>query len=183
MAQSPWSQRNVAIAERLSASGRCSVGRSRVRQAKADGRWNTAYAGQASMEVPEDLADALIGILVLRQCFRRSPVRIGTPSSIGSETQRSWRPEPDVSSSLSRCWPEARPSTRKVHDHLLTDRRRRMGAPDAAGTGDSHGRTRVCKVKAMKYRPDQPIENRGASHEHYDHHSVSCCRRPRGGAP
>jgi len=31
-----------------------------VGRAKADGRWNTAYAGQASMDVPEDLADALI---------------------------------------------------------------------------------------------------------------------------
>jgi uncharacterized protein YdeI (YjbR/CyaY-like superfamily) len=30
-----------------------------VRQAKADGRWEAAYAGQASIEVPEDLATAL----------------------------------------------------------------------------------------------------------------------------
>jgi uncharacterized protein YdeI (YjbR/CyaY-like superfamily) len=61
IAQSPWSQRNVAIAERLSASGRMHrSGEAEVRQAKADGRWNTAYAGQASVEVPEDLADALI---------------------------------------------------------------------------------------------------------------------------
>jgi uncharacterized protein YdeI (YjbR/CyaY-like superfamily) len=30
-----------------------------VRQAKEDGRWEAAYAGQASMEVPGDLADAL----------------------------------------------------------------------------------------------------------------------------
>ena len=60
-ARSPWSQRNVAIAERLSASGRMHrSGEAEVRQAKADGRWNTAYAGQASVEVPEDLADALI---------------------------------------------------------------------------------------------------------------------------
>jgi uncharacterized protein YdeI (YjbR/CyaY-like superfamily) len=60
-ARSPWSQRNVAIAERLSASGRMHrSGKDEVRQAKADGRWNTAYAGQASVEVPEDLADALI---------------------------------------------------------------------------------------------------------------------------
>ena len=60
-ARSPWSQRNVAIAERLSASGRMDrSGEDEVRQAKADGRWNTAYAGQASVEVPEDLADALI---------------------------------------------------------------------------------------------------------------------------
>ena len=60
-ARSPWSQRNIAIAERLSTSGRMHrSGEAEVRQAIADGRWNTAYAGQASVEVPEDLADALI---------------------------------------------------------------------------------------------------------------------------
>jgi uncharacterized protein YdeI (YjbR/CyaY-like superfamily) len=59
--RSAWSQRNIAIAERLSASGRMHrSGEAAVRQAKADGRWNIAYAGQASVEVPEDLADALI---------------------------------------------------------------------------------------------------------------------------
>jgi uncharacterized protein YdeI (YjbR/CyaY-like superfamily) len=34
-------------------------GEDEVRQAKADGRWSAAYAGQASVDVPEDLADAL----------------------------------------------------------------------------------------------------------------------------
>jgi uncharacterized protein YdeI (YjbR/CyaY-like superfamily) len=59
-ARSPWSQRNVAIAERLSASGRMHrSGEDQIRRAKADGRWGTAYAGQASAEVPEDLANAL----------------------------------------------------------------------------------------------------------------------------
>jgi len=59
-ARSPWSQRNVAIAERLSASGRMHrSGEDEVRRAKTDGRWNAAYAGQASAEVPEDLANAL----------------------------------------------------------------------------------------------------------------------------
>jgi uncharacterized protein YdeI (YjbR/CyaY-like superfamily) len=59
--RSPWSQRNVAIAERMRTSGRMHrSGEDQVRQAKADGRWSAAYAGQASMEVPEDLADALI---------------------------------------------------------------------------------------------------------------------------
>ena len=59
-ARSPWSQRNVAIAERLSASGRMHrSGEDEVRRAKADGRWGTAYAGQASAAVPEDLAHAL----------------------------------------------------------------------------------------------------------------------------
>jgi uncharacterized protein YdeI (YjbR/CyaY-like superfamily) len=59
-AGSPWSQRNVAIAERLSAAGRMHLsGEKEVQQAKADGRWKAAYAGQANMEVPEDLANAL----------------------------------------------------------------------------------------------------------------------------
>jgi uncharacterized protein YdeI (YjbR/CyaY-like superfamily) len=59
-ARSPWSQRNVTIAERLSTSGRMHrAGEDEIRQAKADGRWDSAYAGQASMEIPEDLANAL----------------------------------------------------------------------------------------------------------------------------
>jgi uncharacterized protein YdeI (YjbR/CyaY-like superfamily) len=59
-AQSPWSQRNVTIAEKLRASGRMHrSGEEEVQRAKADGRWSTAYAGQASAEVPEDLANAL----------------------------------------------------------------------------------------------------------------------------
>jgi len=59
-ARSPWSQRNVTIAERLSTSGRMHrSGEGEVRQAKADGRWKSAYAGQAGVETPEDLAIAL----------------------------------------------------------------------------------------------------------------------------
>ena len=57
---SPWSQRNAAIAERLIASGRMhQSGEDEVREAKEDGRWETAYAGQASMEVPSDLVTGL----------------------------------------------------------------------------------------------------------------------------
>jgi uncharacterized protein YdeI (YjbR/CyaY-like superfamily) len=59
-ARSPWSQRNVAIAERLGASGRMHrSGEDEIRRAKADGRWKAAYTGQASVEVPKDLANAL----------------------------------------------------------------------------------------------------------------------------
>jgi uncharacterized protein YdeI (YjbR/CyaY-like superfamily) len=59
-ARSPWSQRNVASAQRLRAAGRMHPsGKDEVRKAKADGRWTNAYAGQASIAVPEDLADAL----------------------------------------------------------------------------------------------------------------------------
>jgi uncharacterized protein YdeI (YjbR/CyaY-like superfamily) len=59
-ARSSWSQRNVALAERLSASGRMHPsGEDEVRRAKADGRWEAAYAGQSGALVPEDLARAL----------------------------------------------------------------------------------------------------------------------------
>jgi len=60
--RSPWSQRNVALAERLRTAGRMHPsGEDEIRKAKADGRWTTAYAGQANVEVPEDLAEALKG--------------------------------------------------------------------------------------------------------------------------
>ena len=59
-ARSPWSQRNASIAERLIAAGRMHrSGEDEVRKAKEDGRWEAAYAGQASSEVPEDLVTAL----------------------------------------------------------------------------------------------------------------------------
>ena len=55
---------------------------------------------------------------VRRRCFRCSQVRIGTPFSTGSETQRSLKPAPGASPSLSRCWPEVRPSIPRLHDQL-----------------------------------------------------------------
>ncbi len=59
-ARSPWSQRNAAIAERLIVTGRMHAsGLEQVRLAKEDGRWEAAYAGQAGIEVPEDLLVAL----------------------------------------------------------------------------------------------------------------------------
>lgn len=59
-ARSRWSQRNVGIVERLMADGRMqSAGRAQVEAAKADGRWEEAYAGSARITVPEDLAAAL----------------------------------------------------------------------------------------------------------------------------
>src|SRR6202142_2852211 len=59
-ARSPWSQRNAAVAERLIATGRMHrSGDDEERQAKGDGRAETASAGEASIEVPEDLVTAL----------------------------------------------------------------------------------------------------------------------------
>jgi uncharacterized protein YdeI (YjbR/CyaY-like superfamily) len=61
-ARSPWSQRNVETAERLLADGRMQpAGLAEVERAKADGRWQRAYSGSASLEVPDDLRDAIAG--------------------------------------------------------------------------------------------------------------------------
>jgi uncharacterized protein YdeI (YjbR/CyaY-like superfamily) len=58
--RSAWSKRNTGIAERLIAEDRMRpAGHAEVERAKADGRWEAAYAGPASMEVPTDLAEAL----------------------------------------------------------------------------------------------------------------------------
>jgi uncharacterized protein YdeI (YjbR/CyaY-like superfamily) len=58
--RSPWSKRNVAIVERLQAEGRMHpAGLAAVAAAKADGRWEIAYAGPATIEVPADLIAAL----------------------------------------------------------------------------------------------------------------------------
>ena len=58
--RSPWSQRNVGLVARLSREGRMHpAGLAEVERAKADGRWEQAYAGPAGAEVPADLAAAV----------------------------------------------------------------------------------------------------------------------------
>lgn len=58
--KSKWSRNNVANVERLEEAGLMTeAGRAVVNSAKADGRWEAAYSGQASAEVPRDLADAI----------------------------------------------------------------------------------------------------------------------------
>lgn len=59
-ARSTWSARNVGIVERLIAEGRMEpAGQAEIDRAKADGRWDAAYAGPATIEVPDDFAAAL----------------------------------------------------------------------------------------------------------------------------
>ncbi len=58
--RSVWSKRNTEIVERLMSEGRLEpAGIAAVELAKADGRWEAAYSGQAAMTVPADLAAAL----------------------------------------------------------------------------------------------------------------------------
>ena len=58
--KSVWSQKNVATVARLIADGRMRpAGLAQVEAAQADGRWERAYAGPATITVPDDLAAAL----------------------------------------------------------------------------------------------------------------------------
>jgi uncharacterized protein YdeI (YjbR/CyaY-like superfamily) len=59
-ARSPWSARNVGHIARLTEAGLMTpAGLSAVAAAQADGRWDAAYAGPATAELPDDLAAAI----------------------------------------------------------------------------------------------------------------------------
>jgi uncharacterized protein YdeI (YjbR/CyaY-like superfamily) len=58
--RSPWSRINTErVARLVKASKMAPAGWREVEAAKADGRWEAAYAGQATAAVPEDLQAAL----------------------------------------------------------------------------------------------------------------------------
>lgn len=61
--RSMWSARNVGYIARLESEGRMAPrGRAEVEKAKADGRWEVAYAGPAAIEVPADFAAAIAAV-------------------------------------------------------------------------------------------------------------------------
>ena len=58
--RSVWSKRNTGLAERLQGEGRMHpAGVAEMERAKADGRWEAAYAGPATIEVPREFVVAL----------------------------------------------------------------------------------------------------------------------------
>lgn len=68
--RSVWSQKNVATVERLTAEGRMRpAGLAAVEAARADGRWERAYAGPATITVPDDLTAALDAVPAARAAF------------------------------------------------------------------------------------------------------------------
>ena len=69
-ARSVWSQKNVAAVEALTAAGRMRpAGLAAVAAARADGRWERAYAGPATITMPDDLAAALAADPAAQQAF------------------------------------------------------------------------------------------------------------------
>lgn len=68
--RSPWSQTNREHIARLTAEGRMGpAGTAAVEAARADGRWDAAYAGARTIEVPADLAAALDAEPVAKEFF------------------------------------------------------------------------------------------------------------------
>jgi uncharacterized protein YdeI (YjbR/CyaY-like superfamily) len=68
--KSIWSQRNIAHIERLTAAGRMTPhGQRHVDAAKADGRWQAAYAAARDMQVPADLLAAIAANPAAQQTF------------------------------------------------------------------------------------------------------------------
>jgi uncharacterized protein YdeI (YjbR/CyaY-like superfamily) len=58
--RSKWSKRNCGKVEELIAAGRMlPAGLAEIEKAKKDGRWEAAYAGPATIEMPDDLRAAL----------------------------------------------------------------------------------------------------------------------------
>ena len=71
-ARSTWSKRNVAIVERLVAEGRMRPsGLAAVQRAQADGTWDAAYAGAATIAVPEEFQAALAANRAASAVFAR----------------------------------------------------------------------------------------------------------------
>jgi uncharacterized protein YdeI (YjbR/CyaY-like superfamily) len=61
--RSMWSKRNVDLVARMEREGRMRpAGRAEIERAKADGRWDKAYGGSSSLEIPADLAQALAAV-------------------------------------------------------------------------------------------------------------------------
>jgi uncharacterized protein YdeI (YjbR/CyaY-like superfamily) len=68
--RSTWSRRNVELVESLRADGRMEPpGEAEVERAIADGRWDAAYAGAATIEVPADLAAAIAAAPAAQRMF------------------------------------------------------------------------------------------------------------------
>jgi len=69
-AKSLWSRKNVDWVQRLAEAGRVRpAGKAAVEAAQADGRWDRAYAGSASITVPDDLAEAMAAQPGAREFF------------------------------------------------------------------------------------------------------------------
>ncbi|MCC2314946.1 YdeI/OmpD-associated family protein [Cellulomonas xiejunii] len=91
-ARSAWSAVNVERVERLEREGRMQdAGRAQVTAAQADGRWEAAYRGPATIEVPDDLTAALDAVPAARAWF--DALTSGNRFAVISRIGQAKRPE------------------------------------------------------------------------------------------
>ena len=114
-ARSRWSARNVGIISRLRAEGRMHpAGEAEVERAQGDGRWEAAYAGlgfQRSAARPRRRAARTAARPGdVRDPDQPEPLRDPLPDQ---RRQAAGDPRARASTSSSRCWPAARPCTRR----------------------------------------------------------------------
>lgn len=68
--KSGWSRKNREHAEALIAEGRMQApGLAHVETARADGRWEAAYAGSSALEIPQDFLAAIAGNPAAQKTF------------------------------------------------------------------------------------------------------------------
>src|SRR3954453_16440962 len=99
--KSNWSAKNRKDAIRLIAEGRMApAGLAHVEAAKADGRWESAYAGSATMIMPQDFLDALEAMPAAKAVPDAGPAEPLPDLLSASHGQTPWRPVP-------RDWPRS----------------------------------------------------------------------------
>ena len=86
-------------------------GMAEAERAKADGRWDAAYAGQKTATVPEDLAAALAASPAAAEFFATLDSQNRYSILYRVQDSRSRKPGPAGSRSSSRCWPSIGRST------------------------------------------------------------------------
>ena len=117
--RSAWSKRNIEIAERLIAAGRMhQAGIAELESARADGRSEAAYAGSASIEVPDDLGAALAAEPKALAMFENLNRQTATRSFIGS-APRNERKVPERGSSRTRRNAGPRRDDPPTETHLI----------------------------------------------------------------
>ena len=113
-----WSERNIGLVATLTAAGRMrDRGQAEVDRAKADGRWDRAYAGAATATVPEDLQCRARrrprGGRPVRGPGRDQPVRRAAPGDDGPEPHRPREPHRQAGGD-ARTRRDAVPATRAL---------------------------------------------------------------------
>jgi uncharacterized protein YdeI (YjbR/CyaY-like superfamily) len=113
-ARSVWSRKNVDAVEALTLAGRMRPpGLAAVEAARADGRWERAYAGSATITVPDDLAAALAAEPAAQAAFDGLDGANRYASSGGCTRPPRRRRGPSGSPHWCRCSPRAGASTNR----------------------------------------------------------------------